>query len=445
LQFSGPRWLPIIGNILLVQQLLKVKRFYHLVWQTLSQQYGAVVGLRLGNDRVIIVSGREAIKEFYANELFDGRPDGFFFRVRSFDKRLGVVFVDGKFWEQQRRFTMKIFKQLGMGKSGMVHHIQKESVKMVEHFRRTCENGEMDMHNAFDISVLNTMWTLLAGYRFDLADERLLQLMKLIHDSFRIIDMSGGILNQFPAIRHIMPDRSGYRPLVETLKPLWKFLNEVIREQQTNKNIDQPNSLIEAYVQELQNENCDETFTEEQLLALCLDLFQAGSETTSNTLSFGIIYLIHNPRVQVRLRKEMDAVIGRERLPCLNDRPLLPYTEATICEIQRLSTVAPLGIVHRNLAATTLAGHFIPKNTLAIASLYSLHLDQKYWGDPFAFRPERFLDNNGVLMQHEYFMPFGAGKEYNAFQITQNNKFAHRLSLRIVMKKITAFLITTQW
>lgn len=46
----------------------------------------------------------------------------------------------------------------------------------------------------------------------------------MIHESFRVIDMSGGVVNQFPFIRLLAPDLSGYRPLVNTLKPLWRFI-----------------------------------------------------------------------------------------------------------------------------------------------------------------------------------------------------------------------------
>lgn len=49
-------------------------------------------------------------------------------------------------------------------------------------------------------------------------------LLKMIHDSFRVIDMSGGILNQFPFVRYIAPTLSGYKPLINTLSPLWAFL-----------------------------------------------------------------------------------------------------------------------------------------------------------------------------------------------------------------------------
>lgn len=150
-------------------------------------------------------------------------------------------------------------------------------------------------------------------------------------------------------------------------------------------------------------------FAEEQLLALCLDLFQAGTETTSNTLSFGIIYLLHNEGVQKRIRKELHTIVGPNRLPNLNDRSQLPYTEAVICEIQRIANVAPLGIVHRCMETVKFGDYIIPKDTMALVSLYSLHMDEHYWKDPFTFRPERFLNDSGQFVHHEYFIPFGLG------------------------------------
>jgi methyl farnesoate epoxidase/farnesoate epoxidase len=245
-----------------------------------------------------------------------------------------------------------------------------------------------------------------------LDDERLEILTKLIHESFRIIDMSGGILNQFPEIRHIMPDLSGYRPLVNTLKPLWVFLKEAITEiGKYPKHVDKYNSLIEAFLKESTSGKKDPSFTEEQLLSLSLDLFQAGSETTSNTLGFGLIYMLHHPQVARKVQEELTTVVGNNRLPKLADRPNLPYTEATLNEIQRLSNVAPLGIVHRAMAQTKLGGYKVPQGALAIVLLYSLHMDKDYWKDPKVFRPERFLNETGdAVVQHENFLPFGSGK-----------------------------------
>lgn len=120
---------------------------------------------------------------------------------------------------------MKTLKQLGLGRTNMVEHIEREAYEMVEYFNELSKDGSpIEMHDGFDIPVLNVMWAFLSGSRFDLDDARLPELTKMIHDSFRVVDMSGGILNLWPNIRYLMPEKSGYKPLLRTLKPLWEFL-----------------------------------------------------------------------------------------------------------------------------------------------------------------------------------------------------------------------------
>jgi cytochrome P450 len=64
-------------------------------------------------------------------------------------------------------------------------------------------------------------------------------------------------------------------------------------------------------------------FTEEQFIVTSLDLFTAGSETTSNTLEFGILYMILNPEVQRKVQDEIESVVGFSRFPNMNDKPKL--------------------------------------------------------------------------------------------------------------------------
>ena len=76
------------------------------------------------------------------------------------------------------------------------------------------------------------------------------------------------------------------------------------------------------------------------------DLFSAGQETVKTTLQWGILWMLHNPEVQKKVQGELDVVVGRSRLPALDDLPFLPYTEATILEIIRRSNVVGLGTIH---------------------------------------------------------------------------------------------------
>ncbi|CAG7828491.1 unnamed protein product, partial [Allacma fusca] len=113
---------------------------------------------------------------------------------------------------------------------------------------------------------------------------------------------------------------------------------------------------------------------------------------------------------QKKLREEIDRVLGA-KLPTEDYRPNLPYTEATIMETMRFSSMLPLGLLHRTTSNVVIGGHYIPKNTLVVGNLHAVHHDQKTWGDPNYFRPERFLSSDETsLVKHEAFLPFSIGK-----------------------------------
>lgn len=168
----GPSWLPVVGNLLLIKKLHSICGFYHLAWHHLGKRFGPVVGLKVGRERLIIVSGCEAIRQLYSADEFMGRPDGFFYRLRTFEKRLGVAFTDGARWEELRRFSLKTLRQLGMGRHGMVEQVEREAAEMVSHFKALVDRSSapdgtatVGMEHAFDMSVLNVLWAMLAGHR----------------------------------------------------------------------------------------------------------------------------------------------------------------------------------------------------------------------------------------------------------------------------------------
>nr|WCC58046.1 cytochrome P450 [Pharsalia antennata] len=405
----GPKFLPVIGSYGHYRNRLKSLGYHHLVWSELSKEYGEIVGLKLGRHLVVAVFGAEAIKEVLSREEFDGRPDGFFFRLRTFGKRLGIVFSDGQFWRKQRKFSLQHLRNFGFGRKEMEEKIQEETRCLMDIFRGRCSEP-IFMHTAFDISVLNVLWAMMAGQRFDIEDERLRKLLQIIHDAFRLVDMSGGLINQMPFLRHIAPEACGYNQIMSILNRMWKFLEEAISEHRKTVCFSQPRDLIDAFLQKM-NINNDSTFTDDQLMSLCLDLFMAGAETTSNTLAFTVMYMVLYPEIQTKVQAEIDREVGRNRCPNLNDRVRLRYTEAVLNEIQRRSNIAPLGIAHRATKSAELLGYHVPEGTMVLTSIYSVHMDQDFWEDPLVFRPERFLDENGdIAVNEKYFFPFGQGK-----------------------------------
>ena len=72
--------------------------------------------------------------------------------------------------------------------------------------------------------------------------------------------------------------------------------------------------------------------------------------------------MMRHPEVQSRVREEILMVIGKERPPSLSDKQQMPYTEATIQEIQRLGNIAPFGLPHSTYQKELLLrGKVIPK------------------------------------------------------------------------------------
>ncbi|GLV43690.1 Cytochrome P450 304a1 [Carabus blaptoides fortunei] len=135
-----------------------------------------------------------------------------------------------------------------------------------------------------------------------------------------------------------------------------------------------------------------------------------------------VIYsLLHHPECRNKMQKEIDEVVGCGRLPTLDDRQYMPYTESVIREVLRKETLVPLGVSHRVTVDTTLRGYSMPKNTLIYTLLNGAHMDEKVWGDPENFRPERFITEAGTLVKKDFSIPFGAGKRLCAGETFARN------------------------
>lgn len=110
------------------------------------------------------------------------------------------------------------------------------------------------------------------------------------------------------------------------------------------------------------------------------------------------------------MHKEIDSVLSNGRAPTLEDKQRMPYIEAVLHEILRFCNIVPLGIFRATSQDAKVNGYTIPKGTMVITNLYSVHFDEKYWNDPGVFSPERFLDSSGNFVRHEAFLPFSLGK-----------------------------------
>ncbi|XP_038223594.1 farnesoate epoxidase-like [Zerene cesonia] len=403
----GPPIFPVVGNVLSVWFNLRRFKYHHCVWKNWSKRYGNLLGLKLGFLDVVIVFGKKYIKEVSSRDVFDGRPDGFFYTMRSFGKKLGIVFSDGTIWTKTRRSVLKCLKNFGYGSRSMENNISEESRALVE-LRKADSGTPIVVNHMFDVAIVNILWKLVAGKRYDLRDPHLITLCNLITQSFQVVDMSGGILNFLPFLRHIFPNLIGYTKLVEIHDNIYKFIKDTITEHRRTLDVNKPRDLIDAFLIEM-SEDKEESFTDEELQVICRDLLEAGVETVSNTAVFMLLHLVRNQDIQKRLQAEIDTEIESSRFPALSDRSRMVYTEAVILETLRISSVAAVGIPHMARDDARLGDYVIPKGTFLLLAIHDLH-NGTHWKNPHEFKPERFITKEGNLIQSEMLMPFGTGK-----------------------------------
>lgn len=123
-----------------------------------------------------------------------------------------------------------------------------------------------------------------------------------------------------------------------------------------------------------------------------------GAETSSAALAWWMLAMVTYPDVQKRAQAELDAVVGRTRIPTFSDFQHLPYIRAMVKEMLRWRPVDPVGLPHLAAEDDWYDGMFIPKGTIIMANVWHLNRDPEIYGaDAAHFNPARFLDENGEV------------------------------------------------
>lgn len=324
----GPKWYPIIGSALAIHNERIRTGMLCKATMGIAEKYknNGAIGFKVGKDKLVVATTAEAILEMMYNEDMDGRPTGPFFETRTWGLRRGILLVDEIFWQEQRRFIMRHLKEFGFARRGMVEMIQNEAEHLLHDFRNLLnkQNGSamVAMRDAFSLYVLNTLWTMMAGVRYNQENKEVIHLQGMLYTLFTRIDMVGALFSHFPFLRFLAPNFSGYNQFKDIHRVLYAFLGKELENHKRHfRPENEPRDLMDVYLQAMHNaEKTSDSFSEKQLLAVCLDMFIAGSETTNKSVGFLMLHIVREPKIQQKIQEEIDRVVGRERLPTLEDR-----------------------------------------------------------------------------------------------------------------------------
>ncbi|XP_004484589.1 cytochrome P450 2J2-like [Dasypus novemcinctus] len=400
----GPRSLPFIGNFL---QLGFEQS--HLKLQELVKKYGNLLSLQFGYLNGVTVTGLPLIKEVlvHQEQNFMNRPM-IPMRERIF-KNYGVLMSNGQMWKEQRRFVLTTLRNFGLGKKSLEERIQEEARHLIAAIEE--EKGQpFDPHFKINNAVSNIICSVTFGERFEYQDGQFQELLKWLDEvTYMETSMQCQLYSLFPRIMKFLPGT--HQMLIRNWENLKLFIYCTIEEHKRDWNPAETRDFIDAYLNEIakNSDNAASSFHEENLICSTLDLFFAGTETTSTTLRWALLYLAINPEIQEKVQAELNRVIGPMKQPSMADREHLPYTNAVIHEVQRMANIIPLNVPREVSADTTVAGYYLPKGTLIMTNLTALHRDPEEWATPDTFNPEHFLEN-GQFKKRESFLPFSIGK-----------------------------------
>ena len=115
-------------------------------------------------------------------------------------------------------------------------------------------------------------------------------------------------------------------------------------------------------------------------------------------MAWWMVAMLAYPETQARAHAELDAVVGRARMPNFADLPHLPYIRAMVKEVLRWRPVGPLAVPHRVIEDDWYEGMFIPKGTICIPNIWQLNRDSELFGENTEhFIPGRYLDASGDI------------------------------------------------
>ncbi|XP_078522261.1 cytochrome P450 2J2-like [Lissotriton helveticus] len=419
----GPTPLPIIGNLWTLKFILHPDTLMQL-----AKTYGNIFTVWLGNQPVVVLNGCQTVREglISHSEELSGRPTTP--SIEELSKGKGVVFSSGHNWKQQRRFGVTVLRNLGLGKKSLEVRIQEEAQSLVEFF--AMQRGKsLDPTHPIVLSVTNVICSVVFGHRFSRDDKEIHQLIEANELVVNNLGTKWALLyNTFPWLMRHLP--GPHNNIFKGNALVEEFVKKEIKSHKENGVSAEPQDLIDFYQAKISQDSQDvtSTFDEHNMIRLVAELFGGGTEPTTTTLRWAILYLVNQPEIQDKVQKELSTVFGESQVIHYEDRKRVPYTNAVIHEVLRISSIASIGMIRQTTKNMSLQGFNIEKGSLIIANIYSSQYDPDHWETPKQFNPGHFLDMEGNFIQKEAFLPFSAG---------------HRVCLGETLARIELFIFFT--
>ncbi|XP_016159897.1 PREDICTED: cytochrome P450 2D14 [Ficedula albicollis] len=292
----GPASLPFIGTMLSID----FHKPYHSFSQ-LQKKFGNIFSLQNCWTNVVVLNGYKTVKEalVHNSEVFADRPPFPVYEHMGYGENSeGVVVARyGHVWKELRRFTLTTLRNFGMGKKSLEERVVEEAGFLCSAIKSE-EGKTFDIRVLLNNAVCNMICHIVFGDRFDYGDETFNKLSQLFQNS---LNEEGGFLPQFlnvvPILLRIpgVPQRA-FRAQSE----LMDFIDVIIQKHMKTYDPAYTRDITDVFLKEMEKGKAAEEngFHYKNLRLVAMDLFTAGSETTSTTLRWALLYMLLHPEIQ---------------------------------------------------------------------------------------------------------------------------------------------------
>ncbi|PWA72148.1 cytochrome P450 79B1 [Artemisia annua] len=425
----GPTPLPYVGCIIqmLLNQLLLKQPIIKWIEKLMEKFKTQILCIRLGpSTHVIIVTSPELACEFLhkQDDIFISRPEILSAELVSNGYRSAILAPFGDQWRKMRKvlhqhlLSSQSHRWLEPKRNEEADHLLSYICNQIAKQENVVDGGLINIRIVSRHFCANLMTKIVFGTRVfgdgmeagGSGEEECAHLTAL----FTILKYLYAfcITDYFPWLRGKI-DIDGHEK--KTRKAL-----EIIRKYQ-DPLVDERIRMWERGARRETSDLLDALITHEnpkltpnEIKAQIIELMIATIDNPSNAVEWAMAEMINEPVLLERAVKELDKVVGRNRLVEERDLPQLNYLKACIKECFRLHPFAPLNPPHVPIMNTTVAGYFIPRGSHVMLSRRGLGRNPDVWEDPLRFEPERHLtweENQVVLSDDDLTMiSFSTGK-----------------------------------
>ncbi|XP_049267027.1 cytochrome P450 2C23-like [Rhipicephalus sanguineus] len=323
--------------------------------------------------------------------------------------------MNGDTWKLNRRFCMHTLRDFGMGKSYAMKDI-------VEEFQWACnqiakaEGEAIALYDYITACAYNNILAIIFGRRFPYDHPACADINRLVNGWLAAVRFSRRDLYNPGFVTAITKRVRGTTVNLARRKvdDLGRYIYDRIIEHKATAESGVNRDFVDAYLRKIEGSDdvSKSHFAVEKLAGVVIS-FLAGTTSAAGTIHWHLVKHAMEPdTLQARVQREIDEVIGRDRRPTWEDRLRMPFTMASMWEMDRWKTSIPLGVPREASEDAVVDDFFIPKGTVIMANFWAAHFDPKVWRDPYKFDPIRFLNKDGTLMARkpECLLPFSVGQ-----------------------------------